>query len=225
MRRSDEVALMLLLFFAFVFFFGAAAVSFVDYVTDEEVAAAYDRGFEAGVDSMPVIVEDEQAMSSSVPLYLQTDPQWSGCQYSSGTIESHGCGLVSAAIAASYLLDEDITPDFLSMLAGDAFLSSGLNDSDAICIWLSEHYGFQWSGEKWLLQDAIQMLDEGYVVLASMEGQLGEENYGGHIVLLYEHTDDDCFYLRDPFSGDNSVRKFSRQEIEQVDWGSFNGLC
>ena len=225
MRRSDGIALTLLLSFAFVFFFGAAAVSFVEYVTDEEVAAAYDRGFEAGVDSMPVIVEAEPAKSGSVPLYLQTDPQWSGDQYSSGTIESHGCGLVSAAIAASYLLDEDITPDLLSSAAGDAFLSDGLNDSDVICRWLSEHYGFQWSGEKWLLQDAIQTLDEGYVVLASMEGQLGEENYGGHIVLLYEHTDDDCFYLRDPFSGDNSVRKFSRQEIEQVNWGSFNGLC
>lgn len=225
MRRSDDIALMLLLLFAFVFFIGAAAVSFVSYVEDEEVSDAYDRGFEAGTDSMPVVVEDKPVKSDSVPLYLQTDPQWSGYQYSSGTIESHGCGLVSAAIAASYLLDEGITPDILSSSAGDAFLSSGLNDSDAICRWLSERYGFQWSGEKWFLQDAVQMLDEGYVVLASMEGQLGEENYGGHIVLLYEHTDDDCFYLRDPFSGDNSVRKFSRQEIEQVDWGSFNGLC
>ena len=225
MRRSDGIALMSLLLFSFVFSFGAAAAPFADFLADEEVAAAYDNGFKAGVDSVPVIVEDEPAETRQVPLYLQTDPQWSGDQYSSGTIESHGCGLVSAAIATSYLLDEDITPDLLSISAGDAFLSSGLNDSDAICRWLSEHYGFQWSGEKWLLQDAIQMLDEGYVVLASMEGQLGEENYGGHIVLLYEHTDDDCFYLRDPFSGDNSVRKFSRQEIEQVDWGSFNGLC
>lgn len=225
MRRSDDVAFMLLMLFVFVFSFGAAAASFAGFVADEEVAAAYDYGFEAGVDSVPVIVEDKPAKSHSVPLYLQTDPQWSGDQYSSGTIESHGCGLVSAAIAASYLLDEDITPDLLSASVGDAFLSNGLNDSDIICRWLSEHYNFQWSGEKWLLQDAVQMLDDGYVVLASMEGQLGEENYGGHIVLLYEHTDDDCFYLRDPFSGGNSVRKFSRQEIEQVDWGSFNGLC
>lgn len=225
MRRSDVIILMPLLLLAFMFSFAAATMSFISFIADEEVAAAYDRGFEAGVGSMPAIIEDKPAKSSSVPLYLQIDPQWSGDQYSSGTIESHGCGLVSAAIAASYLSDEDITPDILSMSAGDAFLSDGLNDSDAICRWLSEHYGFQWSGEKWLLQDAVQMLDEGYVVLASMEGRLGEENYGGHIVLLYEHTDDDCFYLRDPFSGDNSVRKFSRQEIEQVDWGSFNGLC
>lgn len=225
MRRSDVIILMPLLLLAFMFSFVAAMMSLICSIADEEVAAAYDRGFEAGVDSVPVIIEDEPAELHQVPLYLQTDPQWSGDQYSSGTIESHGCGLVSAAIATSYLLDEDITPDLLSISAGDAFLSSGLNDSDAICRWLSEHYGFKWSGEKWLLQDAVQMLDEGYVVLASMEGQLGEENYGGHIVLLYEHTDDDCFYLRDPFSGDNSVRKFSRQEIEQVDWGSFNGLC
>ena len=225
MMQSKDVALMSLLLFAFMFFFGAAAVSFVDYVGDEEVVAAYDYGFKAGVDSVQVIVEDEPAKSHQVPLYLQTDPQWSGEQYSSGTIGSHGCGLVSAAIATSYLLDEDITPDILSKSAGDAFLSNGLNDSDAICRWLSEHYGLKWTGEKWLLQDAVQMLDEGYVVLASMKGQLGDENYGGHVVLLYEHTDDDCFYLRDPFSGDNSVRKFSRQEIEQVDWGSFNGLC
>lgn len=225
MRRSDDVVLMSLLRFVLVLSFGIAAVSFANFAADEEVTAAYDSGFKAGVDSVPVIVEDEPGKSHSVPLYLQTDQQWSGDQYSSGTIESHGCGLVSAAIAASYLLDEDITPDILSMSAGDAFLSNGLNDSDAICRWLSERHGLQWSGEKWLLQDAVKMLDEGYVVLASMEGQLGEENYGGHIVLLYEHTDDDCFYLRDPFSGDNSVRKFSRQEIEQVDWGSFNGLC
>lgn len=225
MRRSDDIALMLLLSFAFVFFFGAVAVSFIDYVTDEEVAAAYDRGFEAGVDSVPAIIEDDPARSSSIPLYLQTDPQWSSDSYSTGTIESHGCGLVSAAIAVSYLTGECVTPDLLSMSAGDAFLSNGINDSDVICIWLLEHHSIQWSGEKWLLQDAVRMLDEGYVVLASMKGQLGDENYGGHIVLLYEHTDDDCFYLRDPFSGDNSVRKFSRQEIEQVDWGSFNGLC
>lgn len=225
MRQSNVAILMSLLLFAFMFSFVAAVISFIDFAVDEEVVVAYDRGFEAGVDSVQVIVEDEPAKYHSVPLYLQTDPQWSGDKYSSGTIESHGCGLVSAAIATSYLLDEDVTPDILSMSAGDAFLSDGLNDSDVICRWLSEHYGLQWSGEKWLLQDAVQMLDEGYVVLASMKGQLGEENYGGHIVLLYEHTDDDCFYLRDPFSGDNSVRKFSRQEIEQVDWGSFNGLC
>ncbi len=225
MRRSDVIILMPLLLLAFMFSFAAATMSLICFIADEEVAAAYDRGFEAGADSVPVIIKDDTAKPSLVPLYLQTDTQWSSVSYSTGTIESHGCGLVSAAIATSYLTGECITPDLLSESAGDAFLSSGLNDSDSICRWLSEHYGFQWSGEKWLLQDAIQMLDEGYVVLASMEGQLGEENYGGHIVLLYEHTDDDCFYLRDPFSGDNSVRKFSRQEIEQVDWGSFNGLC
>lgn len=225
MRRSDVIILMPLLLLAFMFSFAAATMSLIGSIADEEVAAAYDRGFEAGADSVPVIIKDDTAKPSLVPLYLQTDTQWSSVSYSTGTIESHGCGLVSAAIATSYLLGEDITPDILSMSAGDAFLSNGLNDSDAICRWLSEHYGLQWSGEKWLLQDAVKMLDDGCVVLASMEGQLGEENYGGHIVLLYEHTDDDCFYLRDPFSGDNSVRKFSRQEIEQVDWGSFNGLC
>ena len=225
MRRSSYAVLMLLLFFVFVFFSGAAVASFVDAANREEVATAYDKGFEAGSDSVPVVVKDDTAKPSLVQLYLQTDPQWSSVSYSTGTIESHGCGLVSAAIATSYLTGECVTPDLLSASAGDAFLSSGLNDSDAICRWLSEHYGFQWSGEKWYLEDAIQMLDEGYVVLAAMGGQLGEENYGGHIVLLYEHTDDDCFYLRDPFSGNNSVRKFSRQEIEQVDWGSFNGLC
>ena len=225
MRRSSYAVLTILLLFVFVFFSGAAVASFVDASNEEEVAAAYDNGFEEGAASVPVIIKDDTAKPSLVPLYLQTDPQWSSVSYSTGTIESHGCGLVSAAIATSYLTGECVTPDLLSASAGDAFLSSGLNDSDAICRWLSEHYGLQWSGEKWYLDDAVQMLDEGYVVLAAMGGQLGEENYGGHIVLLYEHTDDDCFYLRDPFSGDNSVRKFSRQEIEQVDWGSFNGLC
>ena len=224
MRRSKYAVLILLLFFGSVLSLGAAAMSFVDSAT-KEVAAAYDKGFEAGVDSMPVVIKDDLAERSSIPLYLQTDPQWASDSYSAGTIESHGCGLVSAAIATTYLTGECVTPDMLSVYAGDSFLSGELNDSDLICGWLSEHYDIKWSGEKWYLADAVRMLDEGYVVLAAMGGQLGEENYGGHIVLLYEHTDDDCFYLRDPFSGNNSVRKFSRQEIEQVDWGSFNGLC
>ena len=223
MRRSSYTIFIVFLFFASVLSLGAAAVSFVDSAT-EDVAAAYDRGFEEGVNSMQV-VKDDAADRSHVPLYLQTDPQWAGDSYSTGTIESHGCGLVSAAIATTYLTGECVTPDLLSVYAGDAFLSGELNDSDLICRWLSEHYDIKWSGEKWYLEDAVKMLDEGYVVLAAMGGQLGEENYGGHIVLLYEHTDDDCFYIRDPFSGNNSVHKFSRQEIEQADWGSFNGLC
>lgn len=113
-RQSDYAALMLLSFFVFVFFSGAAVVSFADAANKEEVATAYDKGFEAGVDSVPAIIRDGPAKQSLVPLYLQTDPQWSSVSYSTGTIESHGCGLVSAAIATSYLTGECITPPRLA---------------------------------------------------------------------------------------------------------------
>lgn len=187
---------------------------------------AYDRGFfngyDAGTDAVSqIIVEDKSA--SYMPMHLQIDPQWSNTSYSTGTIESHGCGLCCLSMMVSYLEGREVYPSSL-VAYQDSFLQADVNDQDAMCRWASETYGFQWSGEQWGFNDSIdELLDAGYVVMCGMEGKLGDSEYEGHVVLVYGKTEDG-YLIRDPDSAENSVNVFTEEELSDVTWGSLNGL-
>ncbi len=187
---------------------------------------AYDRGFfdgyDAGTDAVSqMVVEDKSA--SYMPMHLQIDPQWSNTSYSTGTIESHGCGLCCLSMMVSYLEGREVYPSSL-VTYQDSFLQADVNDQDAMCRWASETYGFQWSGEQWGFNDSIdELLDAGYVVMCGMEGKLGDSEYEGHVVLVYGKTEDG-YLIRDPDSAENSVHVFTEEELSEVTWGSLNGL-
>lgn len=187
---------------------------------------AYNRGFFKGYDarsdaSAQVVIEDRAA--DYMPVHLQIDPQWSNTSYSTGTIESHGCGLCCLSMMVSYLEGREIYPVDL-VLYQDKFLQAEVNDQDAICKWASEAYGLEWSGEQWGFNEHIdEMLDAGYVVMCGMEGKLGDSEYDGHVVLVYGKTEDG-YLIRDPDSAENSVHVFSDEELSEVTWGSLNGL-
>lgn len=187
---------------------------------------AYDRGFfngyDAGTDAVSqMVVEDKSA--SYMPMHLQIDPQWSDTSYSTGTIESHGCGLCCLSMMVSYLEGREVYPTDL-LPYQDQFLQADVNDQDAMCRWASETYGFQWSGEQWGFNDSIdELLDAGYVVMCGMEGKLGDSEYDGHVVLVYGKTEDG-YLIRDPDSAENSVHVFAEEELSDVTWGSLNGL-
>ena len=187
---------------------------------------AYDRGFfngyDAGTDAVSqMVVEDKSA--SYMPMHLQIDPQWSNTSYSTGTIESHGCGLCCLSMTVSYLEGREVYPSSL-VAYQDSFLQADVNDQDAMCRWASETYGFQWSGEQWGFNDSInELLDAGYVVMCGMEGKLGDSEYEGHVVLVYGKTEDG-YLIRDPDSAENSVNVFTEEELSEVTWGSLNGL-
>lgn len=186
----------------------------------------YDRGFfngyDAGTDVVSqMVVEDKPA--SYMPMHLQIDPQWSNTSYSTGTIESHGCGLCCLSMMVSYLDGREVYPSSL-VTYQDSFLQADVNDQDAMCRWASETYGFQWSGEQWGFNGSIdELLDAGYVVMCGMEGKLGDSEYEGHVVLVYGKTEDG-YLIRDPDSAENSVHVFTEEELSDVIWGSLNGL-
>lgn len=186
-----------------------------DYAVEQ-----YEAGYEAGKSEV-VIVEDEPV--HTMPLYLQKDIRWSDTPYAAGTIGSHGCGLTSAAMALTYLAGDCITPDSLAAQAGDAFVTDGVNDPDKICQYLVDAYGMQWSGEKWTLDDGLALVDNGWVVIASMEGKLGDRTYGGHNVLIYA-TADGGYLLRDPDDATNSNMLFTHDQLVEATWTSFNGV-
>ena len=187
---------------------------------------AYDRGFFNGYDaradtSVQTVIED-RAMGY-MPVHLQIDPQWRDTSYSTGTIESHGCGLCCLSMMVSYLEGEEVYPTDLVRYQ-DEFLQAEINDQDAMCRWASETYDLEWSGEQWGFNEHIgEMLDAGYVVMCGMEGKLGDSKYDGHVVLVYGRVDGG-YLIRDPDSAENSVHVFSDEELSDVIWGSLNGL-
>lgn len=187
---------------------------------------AYDRGFFKGYDarkdaSVQVVVEDR--VVDYMPVHLQIDQQWSNTSYSTGTIESHGCGLCCLSMMVSYLEGREVYPTDL-VLYQDQFLQAEVNDQDAMCRWASEAYDLEWSGEQWGFNEYIdEMLDAGYVVMCGMEGKLGDSEYEGHVVLVYGKVDEG-YLIRDPDSAENSVHVFSDEELSDVTWGSLNGL-
>lgn len=67
------------------------------------------------------------------------------------------------------------------------------------------------------------LVNECYVVLASMSGQLGKRSYDGHVILIYGRNKDE-WSIRDPDDGDNSVHVFSGEKLSGVTWGALNGL-
>ena len=182
---------------------------------------AYSKGKEdAKLSVQDVVVEDTTA--KSMPLYMQGDNQWGSIQYADGTIESHGCGLTALAMALTYLSGDRVLPSDLVQYQ-DSFVTAGVNDPDRMCQWAMSNYDVTWSQELWYFDSAADLVDEGYVVLASMSGELGDRDYGGHIVLIYGRTEEG-WLIRDPDDGCNSVNEFSDEELSGVTWGSFNGL-
>lgn len=158
-----------------------------------------------------------------MPLYLQTDPIWKDTGYSEGTIETYGCGLTDLAMMLTKLLGFPVYPNDL-VKHQDMFLEADVNNPDAMCRWASDAYHLTWSGERWGFEENIdQMLSEGYIVMCSMQGKLGDREYEGHVILVYGIVDG-CYLVRDPADGDNSVRLFRMEDFSGVTWGALNGL-
>lgn len=63
-------------------------------------------------------------------------------------------------------------------------------------------------------------LTDGWLAFAGVTGDLGEEDYGGHVVLIWR-ADDDGYWVRDPASAANSARAFTLEELERVDFRYF----
>ena len=181
---------------------------------------AYARGYEAGKSEV-VVIEDEPVYA--MPLFLQGDLRWASTPYADGTIATHGCGLTCAAMAMTFITGDYVSPDSLAIQSGDAFVTDGVNDPDKICQWLVDNYGVEWSGEKWTLDDGLALVDEGYVVIASMSGKLCDRTYGGHNVLVYAHVDGG-YLVRDPDDAANSNKVFTYEELSEAAWTTFDGI-
>lgn len=186
----------------------------------DALAEAREQGYE---EAMRPVLDRPIPEGNHMPLWLQDDPQWADFPYAGGTIGDRGCGLVCAAMAVKYLTVQDVTPPMLADAVGDTCLTGGVNDPGKFCAWIAEHYPeyrIEHSGILYRLDDALERVDEGWLAFAGMRGRLGEREYEGHVVLVWR-AEDGTYWVRDPASGANSQRAWTREELEEVGWEYF----
>lgn len=149
-----------------------------------------------------------------MPVYCQTDPDWAGTPYLSGTIGSHGCGLVCASMAYSYILGEELEPDELLEMVGDTCSTDGVNDMMKFARWLSDNYygGIRYE-RVWLLDTLKHSVNTEDVVFVGMSGILGDRMYSSHVVLMTDMTATGASII-DPYEPDNT-RTFTWDELER----------
>ncbi len=222
-KAKSAIALLLGVLIGFAAWFATA----FDHIQCDQMIAArnYERGFSDGaLRAQPIYDKRATTKSGYMPLFLQKDPQWSSFAYSDGTIGTYGCGLTCAAMALSYENGVTVTPDLLASLVGDECLTNRVNDMAKFTKLLRDRYGFERSDTFWGIDDALERVDDGWIVFAGMSGDLGKREYGSHVVMIWKKNDDGTYGVRDPDDGTNSIKTWTREELEAVSFGSFNAL-
>lgn len=161
-----------------------------------------------------------------MPLYLQDEPQWGHFPYGGGTIADSGCGLACAAMAIKYMTTQDVTPATLADSVGASCLTGNVNDPSKFASWIIgtyPEYGIQATQKLYLLDSALDKVNNGWMCFAGLSGNFGDSDYSGHVVLIWR-CDDGGYWVRDPASAANSARAFSAEELQGVDFSYFVGI-
>lgn len=164
--------------------------------------------------------QDWRAKPHRMPLYLQSDPGWGTKPYAGSNIAQAGCGLVSASMAYSWLTKIDLSPAELYDLVGDSCTTGGLNDMEKFAAFGARTYGISCSDRYYDPARAETDALSGKAVICSVTGTLGDNWYGGHIVVMWS-PDGEAIWIRDPASQSNSSRSFGAGEISSVSWAYF----
>ena len=170
----------------------------------------------------PAIIEVMDAPAIEPPLYYQADESWGGLPYATADsdIAESGCGLCCAAMAASYVTGEDITPPALLNLVGNRCIDAGQNHMGRFCEELSALYGVEYEG-LWSLEDAERYLLDGWMLFAGMGGPVyeGGREYGGHVLFIWR-CDSGGVYIRDP-ADVNLTAPITWERFREIEWGSY----
>ncbi len=164
----------------------------------------------------------EKPVRTEPPLYYQADERWGGLPYATAdsTVAESGCGLCAAAMAASYITGEDITPPVLLNLVGNRCIDGGMNHMGRFCKELHDLYGAEYV-DLWTLDDAESYLRDGWMLFSGMGGSVNEggKEYGAHVLLVWK-CDDDGVYIRDP-DDPTLMAPVSWERFREIKWGSY----
>ncbi len=150
--------------------------------------------------------DPEQENYPEMPLMIQQDYPYA--YYGPGrTVDSHGCGLTCFAMVATYLLDEeqspeDLGPRFASYSAPEGTARSLFNEGPAAM-------GFGLVKMTSSDEEALTALREGHVVVSLQK--VGLFTNGGHYLVLAKYQEDGKIKVLDP-NKYNYVRNSIRED-------------
>ena len=127
-------------------------------------------------------------------------------------------------MALSFEQGATVTPDALANIVGDSCLTDRVNDMEKFTQFINDRYGYDRVDTFWGTDSALDYVDDGWIVFAGVSGQLGDREYGSHVVMIWCANDDGTYALRDPDDGANSIKTWTREELEAVCFGSFNAI-
>lgn len=152
-----------------------------------------------------------------MPLYLQQD--YPEAPFGAYKVSSHGCGITTLAMVASYLADDELTPAELAARYG---YYCGLRGSE-ICIFddTPAEMGFQLM-KRGSGYDEIQNAIENGQVVVSLQWA-GYWTSGGHYIAITEKTDQGRYVVRD--SNLLNYKRIINHEHDSHTWGSISGAA
>ena len=148
----------------------------------------------------------EQEKYPEVPLLIQQNYPYT--YYGPGrTVSSHGCGLTCYAMLATYLLDEEQSPEnlgprFASYSAPEGTARSLFSDAPA-------EMGIGLASMTLSDEEALAALKEGHLVVSLQKPGLFTQ--GGHYILLTKYQEDGKITVLDP-NKHNYVRNTIRED-------------
>lgn len=145
-----------------------------------------------------------------VPVYLQRD--YGDTMYGAYKLWSHGCGITSMAMLATYLTDEEWTPPELCDMFGSY---CGLHGTDTSLFWRANaKLGYFYDEYVYGDDEAWEALQNGHLVVA--QELKGYWTGGGHYIVLEKLTDDDKVVVRD--SNILNYIKLEGHAVDYFDW-------
>jgi len=126
-----------------------------------------------------------------MPLYLQQD--YPDAPFGNYKVSTHGCGITTLAMVASYLADDELTP---AELAAQFGYYCGLRGSE-ICLFddTPAEMGFYPQGRSYSWQEMDEALNNGQVVVSLQWN--GYWTSGGHYIAMIELNEDGRYVVRD----------------------------
>ena len=147
----------------------------------------------AGIDATRDILYPDIAHQRfpDVPLYLQQD--YPTTMYGAFKITSHGCGITTMSMLASYMADDALTPPIMCERYGDYSYSTGTDGS--LFSEAPAEMNFYLNKKTFDWREAKAAMEEGYLVVCVQ--QKGYWTRGGHYLVLEKLVEDGRIQVRD----------------------------
>lgn len=176
--------------------------------------------FETAVSASEVLYPDvAHERFPVVPLYLQQD--YPTTKYGAYKITSHGCGITTMSMLASYMADDDYTPPRMCELYANYVYKTGTDGR--LFVTAPAELGFYLRQRTYEWRDAYAALEQGYIVVTVQ--QKGFWTRGGHYLVVEKLLEDGRIQVRD--SNIYNYGRLHDHKIDSFEWHTVtpNGMC